>query len=108
VSLTALVMVFTISIPVMGGTYDVASTEPDETTWSVFRLYHWVVRGDTLFSIANIWGTTEENIRLNPKNRAYFEDLALRNVTYGTNIQLEPGVKLHIFDTLRARATTPA
>lgn len=78
-----------------------------QNEFELFRIFHYVVRGDTLQSIANKWGTTPQTII--DFNQEYFNDLALRNITYNSSvtaepvIRLEPGVRLHIYDVLRVR-----
>jgi len=123
--LIAFIMTFAISIPVMA--FDAEQPSVDPTTWEIIEAYHWVVRGDTLESIAAQWGT--DVWRIVDNNFTYFHDLLLRNETYGgVNLQwtwvqgagrylpiprsctgcdawtitLEPGVRLHIMDLLRA------
>jgi len=99
--LLAVIMTFAAGTSVFA-TYDQdRGLPPNDIIWDVFEVYHWVVRGDTLQSIANHWGTTVEWIKF--WNSDYFRDLELRNKTYGINIQLEPGVRLFIYHMARAQ-----
>lgn len=71
--------------------------------WWVFRVWHWVTRGDDLNGIAAKYDTTVGYILSDPLNANYFADLTLRNATTGLNTKLEPGVRLHIYDVVRVR-----
>jgi len=70
-------------------------------TWFVESIFHWVIRGDTLESIAYRYGTTVDYIKA--YNEAYFRDLAYRNRTTGLNVQLEHGIRLYIYDMVTVR-----
>jgi hypothetical protein len=79
---------------------------PPEDIWTFTRVFHWVVRGETLDEIAKFYGTVPEAIIDNNKN--YFNDLALRNKTlYGdkeiAKMTLENGVRLFIYDLLTVK-----
>ncbi|MCL2004087.1 MAG: S-layer homology domain-containing protein [Oscillospiraceae bacterium] len=67
----------------------------DYDQWLVPWVEHWVVRGDTLQSIADSYGTTIDNIKRDNAN--YFADLDVRNSMTGLNIQVEHGVCLKIY-----------
>ncbi|MCL2003714.1 MAG: LysM peptidoglycan-binding domain-containing protein [Oscillospiraceae bacterium] len=96
-------MAFALAVPAMAydwiDPYD--SWQADQ--WTVSSVYHWVVRGETLQTIADLHGTTVDNIKSQPNNVAYFADLALRNTTTGLNIQVEHGVRLKIYDQVTLR-----
>ncbi|MCL1792459.1 MAG: LysM peptidoglycan-binding domain-containing protein [Oscillospiraceae bacterium] len=105
----ALFMILALSLPTLAyetdGLFDTWPTlyygaawniPPDQ--WTVYTIYHWVVRGDTLPDIAKQYGTTVDLIVEN--NWDYFKDLELRNKTTTLNIQLENGVRLKIYDVI--------
>lgn len=110
----AVVMLFAVTIPVMG-TYDVQYTGIPDTSWRVVEIWHWVVRGDSILqgvpnSIPDFWSgrlgmqVTTDDIIAN--NQAYFNDLALRSTTMfsdPTQLKLEPGVRLLIGYATTAR-----
>ncbi|MCL2815278.1 MAG: hypothetical protein FWD23_11820, partial [Oscillospiraceae bacterium] len=83
---------------------------PDE--WQISRIYHWVVRGETLGEIADAYGTVPYMIIENNWN--YFNDLWLRDITRWTDrekpydwdfyaMHLENGVRLFIYDLLTVK-----
>ena len=108
----ALIMLFALALPAMAyetdGLFDNVTPDlnpgPPRDEWQISRIYHWVVRGETLTDIANAYGTTTDDIIGNNWN--YFVDLWSRNVTrwednwdvYG--MILENGVRLWIYDLL--------
>jgi len=112
--LMALFMLFAITLPTLayetGGNFKNVTPAynpgPPEDIWYLTRVFHWVVRGESLDSIAKAYGTVPEAIRNNNEN--YFNDLALRNETrYGNRdhlkAELENGVRLFIYDLLTVK-----
>lgn len=100
-----LVLVMTLGSMSVFAQYDPVTIRahggPPEDQWTVVALYHWVVRGETLRSIAIQYGTSPAEIRV--KNPEYFADLANRNTTTGLDIKLEHGVRLFIYHLVRVR-----
>jgi hypothetical protein len=102
----ALLLAVTMLVLSLGGA-SVAAAPYDATQpgiipaneWTIISVHHWVVRGETLDSIAAFYGTTPEEIIF--KNSEYFRDLAMRNRTTGVNVQLEHGVRLFIYHMAR-------
>lgn len=98
IALVLVIFILTLSIIPVSANYDptIRTTAgiPGDT-WTVAGVYHWVVRGETLDSIAAQYGTNVDEIRF--YNSEYFNDLANRNTTTGLNIQLEHGVRLFIY-----------